>query len=111
MSKIFGKCLVCGEYDFYDKHICLPVFFCKDVEGNFVDDWVKIYALSFENAAKKFAEKYDAEECCMLDSSSSIEVLIFKPPKSTEIKICNVTGEVEPHYYASDAEEYNGNLK
>ncbi len=57
MMSDFALCPVCKEYDFLEKHRCAPIFFFKHPDWG--DEFQKVYAYTFEEAAEKFAKKFN----------------------------------------------------
>lgn len=55
------QCTKCQGWIFFDSHKCPPAFEVRQVyPSGDVDDWRTFYALDAEQAAEKWAERYDS---------------------------------------------------
>jgi hypothetical protein len=93
-------CKICGEwkYDFRE-HKCPPVFYITH-EEYLGDEKKKIYAWTFEEAAKKYGEKYNSNGDYSL-MNDSIDIVVSDG--KTEKKF-SVSAEPDIHYSVSEVE-------
>ncbi len=112
MTTDFGRCPICGEYGFltgrFADHKCKPAWECR-LETEDDDSWGKVYARDPEEAAEKYAERYDCEGGEYAIVSSRI-VLVRKPSdfeeeNTTAIERFSVEGEAVPQYHATKIEQ------
>jgi hypothetical protein len=96
----FAKCTKCGEYDFSSTHKCPLKWKVFHIEYMGDEEFSVIYAGDAQDAAKKYAEKYDADDDTLMQGEE-IEVQVV-PFDGGETKIFIVTGEAEPVYYATE---------
>lgn len=93
----FSKCRECGEYDWVKKHKCPPVFYFK--HDSWGEELQKIYAHSFEDAALRFAKKFNEDGDYSLMDDGKEEVIISD---GVTEKIFIVRAETSIEYYADE---------
>jgi len=75
-------CPKCGVYIFTYKgagpHHCLPQFQVYCDEWNSIDDPCSVYANTAQDAAEKFADRYDADGDYTVVSGTNIKVKVWK---------------------------------
>jgi hypothetical protein len=102
MKREFEKCPTCGEYDFVETHKCPPVWEvnidCRDE-----DEWVSIYAIDEEEAAKEMAERYNSNGDYLL-MGEEITVLVRKT-EGMSAKKFRCSAETTIQYYANEIQE------
>lgn len=91
----YEKCLICKEYHWTDKP-CNPIYYFKHEDWG--DDFQKIRAYDFEDAAKKFGIKYNEYGDYAL-MNDSVEVIISDG--NTEKKF-NVSAEPVINYHVEE---------
>lgn len=95
----YGRCSICREYAFLDRHRCPPIWEARIHETKFEEDWSEVYADSADSAAAKFAEEYDAGGDYTIIRRGSAEVEVRKPGE-TEFIIFDIQAESMPQYSA-----------
>lgn len=114
---IMSQCPMCKEWVFTGttvgrSHVCPPLWYCQIEEWN-APVWDKQYASDAEEAATKYAERWDVDDHPLLQGET-VEVLVCSDPideTETVIKFC-CNGEAVPSYHATKikpAEADNGN--
>lgn len=48
------------------KHHCKPLYYARDIAGDYVDEWCQVYANSAEAAAEAWASKFIEGECSVV---------------------------------------------
>ncbi len=108
----FRTCPTCGVYDYFGTgfgaHKCKPAWECR---GDWQDDdeWQTIHAIDAEEAAEKYAEKYDCEsgEYAIVSGNGRDETIILtrKPDNSgLTPERWVIEAETIPHYRATKIE-------
>jgi len=69
----FYKCPICNQYDFPDTHKCPPIYYFK--HPHWGDEFQKIHASSFENAAEEFAKIYNEDGDYYLMDNEEIVII------------------------------------
>jgi hypothetical protein len=75
MSSDYKKCEVCGAYGWTEgarKHKCKP--FYKFKHEDYGDEWEDIRGLDHEDAALAFAEKHNADDYCLMNNETVVEI-------------------------------------
>lgn len=96
----FALCPTCRKYDFLEKHRCEPIFYFK--HKNWGDEFQKIHASTFEDAATEFAKKYNENGDYALMDGDEVEVVISDGKIE---KIFIVRAEEAIDYYADEKKE------
>jgi len=94
----FALCPNCREYDWLEKHRCAPVFYFK--HPNWGDEFQKIHAYTFEEAAENFAKKYNEVDHYLMDGEK--EEVIISDGKIEKTFI--VHAEQDVAYFADEKE-------
>ncbi len=88
------KCIKCG-YEHFEWEKCLTTFYykheCSDYEYN------KIGAYNFNDAAERFARKYDEDDHCLVGSSEEVVISDGQVEKKF-----SVSAEQDIIYYADE---------
>jgi hypothetical protein len=94
-----SRCETCKEWVFFDSHRCPPKYQVRQVWPNGdVDDWRDFYARDPEEAAEKWAERYDSYgDYTIVNGSSAIVDVMDEEETVTKFE---VTGESVPSYRA-----------
>lgn len=95
MSK-YKRCNKCKDWHYLNED-CNPQYMVNYPEEMDDDDWSKIYATSFENAALKYARIYNSYEYSLMNSSIDIQVKFQE-----EIKFFRIRAEPDVHYDADE---------
>lgn len=104
----FERCAICDEYDFVSNHKCKPLWLVtpEDCDPE-VDAW-HIYAVDAEEAATKFAERYDQETAeYSIVSGEDVLVLVTDEQRENQTWF-EVEGYSVPEYSASEADPPQG---
>jgi hypothetical protein len=70
MARSFDQCKTCKDYDFLDKHRCLPKWLVQVNEHHDMDDTedaIEVHAIDAEGAASKGLERWDEERGALTD--------------------------------------------
>jgi hypothetical protein len=70
MARNFDMCKTCKDYDFLDKHRCLPKWLVQIHEHHEMDDTedaMVVHAVDAEGAASKGLERWDEERDALTD--------------------------------------------
>ena len=95
----FVQCSTCKKYDFLERHHCKSIFFFKHEYWG--DEFQKIYASTFKDAAKEFARKYNESGDYPLMDGGQEEVII-SDGKTEKTFIVRVEQAID--YYADEKE-------
>jgi hypothetical protein len=94
-----NRCSICNEWMFTSlAHHCPPAFTCEpigDYAGYGGD--APVHALDAEEAARKFADQWDADMEYPLMRGA--ELVLKVTDLSGNVTLCEVTGESVPSYY------------
>lgn len=115
MSSGYARCPICKEWGFFTgrfaEHRCPPAWECR-LETEDEDDWRKVHARDAEDAAEKYAERYDCEsaEYAIVRGRTEAIVLVRKPADleeepSAEVERFAIEGESVPQYRAMKIEQ------
>ena len=96
------KCEVCNKfiYDSLPYHKCSPKFYVWVVDDP-EDSVTEIFANDGGEAAKMFAEEYDADDYDLADDADGIDIEVLKSGYFTPVKY-TITAEYIINYYAKE---------
>jgi hypothetical protein len=94
---IMSWCKKCGEFIYYKgfSHKCNKFEIALEGEDFEYDN----YAIDFEDAAEKFAEEYDNDDCEIVNGSP---IIISVKNEEGVVKKFEIEGEAVPTYYARE---------
>lgn len=96
------RCEDCGEYhvsNFWPEQHCKPRFYYQ--VPSYDEEWQKIRAIDFEDAAVKACEEEDQQGDYGIIQAGKLDEIIIKD-KHGEIKKFFIEAESLPHYYARE---------
>lgn len=93
----FKKCPTCHKYDFLSRHKCAPVWEARIFGDG--DEWYDVHGWDVEDAAAKFAERYDEGGDYDIIRRGSAEIEVRKQGDATIIMV-DISAESVPQYYA-----------
>lgn len=102
MRTELAKCSKCGEYDFTDRHRCLPGFLVWHKEEGEEEFARKVHALDMCDAAEQWAERDDSESADYLIVSGQDARVAVKDMETGAVGIFIVSGESVPSYSANE---------
>ena len=100
----YKRCTICSRYDFENTHRCAPIWECQ-MEGD-GDDWSTVHATDSEEAAERFAERYDQDgEYWIISGRHSGDVVVLvRKDEDSEIRRWTIEAEAVPTYRAYEAD-------
>lgn len=95
------RCAICGTFSVFGHHRCPPKWEVHVPDYHGEDDWSAVFAHDAEEAAERYAEKYDSEGDYTVVGGSSLTVYVraADDPDAKVIKY-EVSGEAVPRYSA-----------
>lgn len=105
----FQRCPSCREYGWLNetssllRHVCKPAFECRPEWYGDEDDWSRVHAADSEEAAEKYAERYDCEggDYPIVGGRMRADVIIqVRKPGDDEFERWAIEAEAVPTYRA-----------
>ena len=93
---VFNKCKNCGDYDFLDRHKCLPEWEVIYIDYHEEDDPGKAFGSDAKHAALSFAERHFSD----FDYPEEMEIWVRKP-EDTKWQKFKVDVEQVPSFSAT----------
>lgn len=104
----FKSCPICKNYGFFDisssdlQHKCPPKFECC-LESN-GEEWEDIYANDHEDAAEKFAERYDSSggDYSIVNGRHDKVIVLVRRSDEDPVQRFNIEAEMVANYHARE---------
>jgi hypothetical protein len=97
----FEQCRICGEYKYTDYHKCHPSWHVWQLDGETVDDALKIYGYDAQDVAEKWADRQDSYgDYWIVQGGNPIVCVQRADDEDAPIEYLAVEGETVPQYHA-----------
>lgn len=108
------RCKVCGEWAWFSRHTCPPVWEARMHATKWEEDWSEVHAHDAEDAASAFAKQYDQNGDYIIIQFGGAVIEVRKRGEEGAFLI-DVTAESVPQYHGYlrrevTASEDNNNL-